>query len=77
MMVSSVINILAAIAIPTHGGISTGDQDVIPVNCYTIPTDPNGVITIQVSDVSNSCSISYTNSNPVNPSDDGWLNNST
>ena len=76
-MVISVISILAAIAIPTHGGISKGDQDFIPLNSYTITTDPNGVITIQVSDVSNSCSVSYTNSNPVNPSGDGWLNNST
>lgn len=74
-------NLVASIAdyfaIPAHDSISTGDQDFIPLNSYTITTDPNGVITIQVSDESNSCSVSYTNSNPVNPSGDGWLNNST
>lgn len=64
-------------AIPVHETISTGDQTFIPLNNYTITTDPNGVITIQVSDVSNSCSVSYTNSNSVNSSGDGWLNNST
>jgi len=65
-------------AIPAHTLIATGDQSFIPsVNNYTITTDVNGVITIQVSDASNGCPANYTNRNPVNGAGDGWLNNTT
>ncbi len=75
-------NLVASVAdyfaIPSHTIIATGDQSFIPsVNNYTITTDANGVITIQVSDASNGCPVNYTSRNPVNVAGDGWLNNTT
>ncbi len=65
-------------AIPNHTIIATGDQSFVPsVNNYTIVTDANGVITVQVSDASNGCPASYTNKNPINLAGDGWINNTT
>lgn len=75
-------NLVASVAdyfaIPSHTIIATGDQSFIPsVNNYTITTDANGVIAVQVSDASGGCPASYTNKSPVNLAGDGWLNNST
>ncbi len=65
-------------AMPSHTSIVTGDQSFFPPdNNYTITTDANGVITIQVSDSSGRCPQNYTNQFPVNAAGDGWLNFST
>jgi prepilin-type N-terminal cleavage/methylation domain-containing protein len=75
-------NIVSSIAdyfaIPAHDSISTGDQAYIPpFNSYTITTDSDGLITVQVADASNRCPASYTNQVPINLAGNGWLNNST
>lgn len=70
------VSIADYFAIPGHTSIATGDQSFAPsFNNYTIATDANGVITVQVSDASNGCPASYTSKNPVNPAGDGWINN--